>query len=233
MRVRFVGLTLSLCLSALPFTLECQAANVLTNPDNSPPDTTQHWYGFELGPAVSIPIPDGSASRDESGLDAGLSFTGNRNRNMGFGLDVAYHYWPVSGDYKDTFNELLRRETWNTLQLGGTGWRLNARQLTAHVKLTALADRTWRPWLQAGVGFYQLDPNTTGYSGNAGFFGVRIGSLKRTTHPGYNITAGAEVRGGPRTRLGLNASYHRVRCRQAYGSELEVFSVGCHVFFGR
>lgn len=233
MRVRIAALTLSLCLGAWPSLRECQAANVLTNFDDSPQDTTQHWHGFELGPTLSFPVAGESASRQESGLTAGLSFTGKPNRNLGIGLDVAYHYWPVSDEFKDTFNELFRQGTWNTLELGGTGWRLNARHIAAHVKLAALADRVLRPWLQAGVGLYQLDPNTTGYSGDAGFFSVSIGPLRRSSHPGYHVTAGADVRSGAGTRLGFNASYHRVRCRKAYGSELRVFSVGCHALFGR
>ncbi len=233
MRARIAALTLSLCLGDLPSARECHATNVLTNPNKSSPDTTNHWHGFELGPTFALPIPAASASRDESGMDAVVSFTAKRSHDMGVGLDVAYHYWPVSDEFKDKFNELLRQGTLNTLQLGGTGWRLNARQITAHVKLAAPRDRVLRAWLQAGAGLYQVDPNTTGYSGDAGFFTVRIGRLKRSTYPGYYFTAGVDVRNGPGTRLGFNASYHRVRCRNGYGSELGVFSVGGHALFGR
>jgi hypothetical protein len=181
-----------------------------------------------------MPTPLVSASRDELGLDVGLSLTVLTTTSaISAGLDVAYHYWPVSAAFKETFNERLRDETLNTLELGGTTWRLTALQVTAHLKLSAPTNLVLSPWLQLGGGTYRIDPNTTGFSGDAGFFGVSAGPLRSVVHLGYYLETGVDCPSRLRTRFGLVGSYHHVICRDIYGSDLSVFSIGGHVLYGR
>ena len=233
MRIRWVLLALSLCLAGLPSGRVSAAASLVNNWKPGAPDTTAIWHGFEIGPTFSMPIPAGSASPDELGMDVGLSFTTMGNPFLGIGVDVAYHYWPVSSEFKDSFNDILRPGTFNTLELGGTTWRPSALQLTGHLKLAAPPDRAWIPWLQAGAGLYHVDPNIAGYRGDAGFFTITIGPLNSTSHLGYYFSTGVDFPTWPRTRLGLVGSYHRVMCADRYGSDLGIFSVGGHLLFGR
>jgi len=232
MRVRLAFLTLSLCLAALPCSRDGRAAAQVSSWNDSPADSTGWWHGFEVGATFSVPTPRVSASRDELGLDLGVCSTAMLTPNFGAGLDVAYHYWPVSGAFKETFNERLRNGTLNTLELGGTTWRLTSLQVSGHLKLAAPTEWVMCPWLQVGAGTYRLDPNTTGYSGDAGFFTVTVGPFRSTSHLGYHFAAGVDCPTRLHTRFGLTASYHRVMCGEVYGSDLSIFSIGGHLLFG-
>jgi hypothetical protein len=222
------GLWLAVSLSAGA----AESSTVITEKPTRHSEGSARWHGLEFGTTFSLPIPAASASHDEVGLDVGFSVTSKPNSRSGVGVDVAYHHWPVAGAFKETFNELLRRETLNTLELGGTTWRLNTLQLTGHIKFAAPADWVPRPWVQVGAGSYRVDPNTTGFSGDAGFFRIVAGPLKPTADIGFYVMAGIDLIGGPRTQVGLNASYHGVNCHEVYGSDLRVFSIGAHVTFG-
>jgi len=52
-------------------------------------------------------------------MDAGLTMT-DAGPIFGAGVDVAYHYWPTSSDFRSKFNSLLRNETFHLIELGGT-----------------------------------------------------------------------------------------------------------------
>jgi hypothetical protein len=198
------------------------------------PDATWRGYhGFEIGPVFSLPLPAADASRDVIGLDAGLTITAKTSPNLGIGADVGYHYWPVSGVFKDGFNQYLGDLTWQTLMLGGGTWGLQVIQLGVHFRIAASNTRGVRPWIQVGGGTYRVDPNTTGYSGDAGFFTVAVPPLERTQHLGGSITVGADLLGLPPARMGLNATYHYVNTQEDYGEDLHVLTLGVHALFGR
>jgi len=224
--VLVLGLALLLCAGA------AESVTVVGERTPGSRDSVGDWQGIELGPTFSLPIAAGSASREALGLDAGLSFTARNSSGLGAGLDMAYHYWPVSAEFKETYNELLRRQLFNTLELGGTTWGLNALQFTGHVRFIAPTAGALRSWAKVGGGFYIVNPHISGYSGDAGFFTVTAGPLKPTNHLGWYCTTGCDLLGGPRSRVGLDATYHRLDCFRTYGSNLGVFTIGAHVLVG-
>lgn len=222
-----------LCLLALFTPSVAVATNVLTDRTSRPGDAPRRWAGFEVGPTFSLPLPTASANREVIGLDAGLSFTAKPTPSSGIGANIAYHYWPVSSRVKQEFNELLRAETWNTLRLGGGAWGLQVAQFGLHARVAAPPTLAVRPWLQLGGSFYIVDPNTTGFSGNAGFFTVTASSLRRTQHQGGSVAIGADLFGGSFARMGLDATYHFVDCSRDYGEDLKILTLGAHASFGR
>ena len=221
------------CLFALIPLRAAEAWPGLTSRAGRPGTTSQGWYGFEISPTFSLPVPAGSANRDEIGLDAGLSFTAKTSPNLGIGGDAAYHYWPVSAEFKRRFNEVLGERTLNTLMLGGGTWGLRVVQLGVHFRIETSTTRSVRPWIQVGGGAYRVDPRTTGYSGEAGFFRVVAPPLKTTQHFGASVAVGTDLLGGPPARMGLHATYHFVNCKERIGGDLHVFTLGAQAHFGR
>ena len=188
---------------------------------------------FVVSPTVSIPLAVGSTHRDQIGLDVGLSVSApTGNSYLGVGMDASYHYWPVSGEFKQAFNDHLRSQTLQTLMLGGGIWGLRVTQLGVHLRVASHAPRGAWPWLRIGAGAYRVDPYTEGYSGDAGFFSVVAPPLKRTNHMGWSVAVGTDAIGGPRARMGLDATYHFVGCSETYAKNLQVFALGVHALFG-
>jgi len=221
-----------LCLLALIPLRESEAAKVTTDEPERPDERSKGWYGFEVGPTFSLPLPAASANRDVIGLDAGLSCTGKTSPILGIGASIAYHYWPVSTKTKREFNETL-----GDLELGEGTWGLQVVQVGGHVRVAAPTTRNLRPWVQVGLSVYRVDPNTSGYSGNAGFFTVVAPPLDRTHHVGYSVVVGADLLGGRSARMGLDATYHFVDCNDRFGDDrfgesLQVFTLGAHLLLG-
>lgn len=187
---------------------------------------------LEFGPTFSVVLPAADASRAEPGLSAGVTATWMASPHVGAGLDFAYRYWPASNDFKAQFNRQLRAQTLNTLELGGTTWRINAIQMTAHAKFVAPPFAGIKPWGRIGTGLYRMDPNTTGYSGDAGFFSITARPLETSIHPGVYAAAGFDLSSGSSVRLGLGVSYDRVWCKEMFGSDFGAFAIGGHVLFG-
>jgi len=196
-----------------------------------PPDTSSVPHWLEFGARFAIPLPAADIGA-EIGLETGVSVTDMMGPTVGIGLDLAYHDWPASSHFKDTFNTQLRYGTLNTLELGGTTWRLSAVQMTGHFKFVAPVERV-RPWLKLGAGVYVVDPHITGYHGDAGFFFVDIGPFPRKVVPGGCAGIGVDLVNTRSMRFGLDASYDRVWTKDAYGSDLDAFAVGGHLLFGR
>src|SRR5262249_22544792 len=127
-----------------------------------------------LEPILSMPLRGYDVSDAEVGINAGAAITAMEHPAIGFAMDFMYHDWPTSNSFKERFNDLFRRATLNTLQLGGIGWRIHVLQATGGIKVTAPSGPV-RPWAKAEAGFYRIDPRTIGFEGDAGFFQVRIG----------------------------------------------------------
>jgi hypothetical protein len=194
---------------------------------------SEHWQGFEVGPTVSLPLPTASGHPDAIGFDVGLSFTQKSSNTVGIGIDFGYHYWPVSAEFKQEFNEFLGDQLLNTLELGGGAWGLQVLQLGAHVRFAKPEPQGVRPWLKLGAGTYRVDPYTTGYNGDAGFFSVQISPLKHQYHFGSWVTGGVDLVGGPHARMGVNASYHFVNTGENFGDDLHFFTLGVHALVGK
>src|SRR5262245_22196943 len=220
------------CLLALIPLRAIAASNVTANQAERPGERSRGAHGIEIGPTFSLPLPVGSANHDQMGLDAGLSCTwSTENPYLGLGVDFAYHYWPVSAEFKQEFNHLLRAETWQTLQLGGGAWGLQVIEFGLHLRVAPPMARGARPWLQIGAGTYHVDPNTSGYSGDAGFFTVTAPPLERTQHLGGSLAVGAELFDRRYARVGLRGTYHVVDCSRRYGKDLQGLKLGAHALF--
>lgn len=219
------------CLLALIVQHAAGVSNAIADQTQSPGESSKSWYGLEIGPTFSLPVPAASASRSEIGLDVGLSCTAKTAPMLGVGVTFSYHYWPVSGEFKTEFNEFLGRQTLETLKLGGGTWGLQVVQFGVHFRVAAPSTRNVRPWLQVGLSTYGVDPNISGYSGDAGFFTVTAPPMKRTQSTGFSGAVGIDLLGGHPARMGLDATYHYVNCSEFYGQDLQVFTLGAHALF--
>lgn len=224
--------TVFLCLLALIHLRAAMASGVTTDQARPQSESPQGWYGPEISTTVSLPLPAGSANRDEIGLGAGLSFTGKTSPIVSIGANIGYYYWPVSAGFKQQFNEFLRDQLFNTLVLGAGTWGLQVVQVGGQIRVGTPGGRGARPWLQVVPSVYRVDPNTSGYSGDAGFFTVVAAPLERTLHLGCSVGAGADLFNGPHSRMGLDANYHFVNSSSRYGEDLHVFMLGAHAIYG-
>jgi hypothetical protein len=189
--------------------------------------------GLQLGATLGFPLPGGDISNAELGVNAGVVVNWMGTPDFAVGLDVAYHYWPASDEFKADFNKLLRNETLGIIELGGTGWNISALQATGHLKFLAPIHSRVRPWLQIGGGVYRVDPHTTGFEGDAGFFTVSIKPFKVTSKAGFCGAAGVEFKSGSSLHLGLEASFDHVLCKDEFGSDFVAWALGGHILFGR
>lgn len=212
---------------------DAYATNLLTDAPNTPRGEVVRWQGFELGPMLSLPLPIAGASREQGGLSAGLSFTVKTEQSGGFGADVAYHYWPVSPKMKQAFDSYLRAGSLNILRTGAGTWELDVIQYGFHVQHRLPGVLPTQPWLRVGVNVYRVDPNISGYSGDAGLFTVVAGPLRTTNHLGGSLGVGSTLLTRRSTRFGLDAQYHWLPLEGLYGDDLHVLSLGAHARFGK
>ena len=220
------------CLCLATTAIAGQPIQVVTADITGPPDTSSVPHWVEFGAQFAIPLPTADIASTELGFKTGLSLTDMMSPGVGVGLDLAYHYWPASSEFKDKFNTRLRYETFNTLELGGTTWRLSALQMTGHFKFVAPVDRV-RPWLQFGVGTYLVDPHVSGYHGDAGFFFVDAKPFPTKFVAGGSAGIGVDLVNTGSMRFGLDASYDHLWSKEAYGSDFDAFTVGGHLLFGK
>lgn len=190
-------------------------------------------HGLEFGALFAIPLPAADITNTEIGLATGLTLTSLMTPHVGAGLDFVYHYWPAGDAFKATFNSLLGRETYGLIELGGTTWRLNVLQMTGHLKFVAPLGGGMRGWLQIGGGPYRIDPNTTGFSGQEGFFIFNVRPLKTRVLGGACGSIGVDLVNSGRMRFGLDASFDHVWSKDDFGSDFDAYAVGGHLLFGR
>ncbi|MFN8588837.1 MAG: hypothetical protein U0704_13670 [Candidatus Eisenbacteria bacterium] len=223
--------TALLVCALLSFAGTAHAARSLSDTTSAGMAVAPRHFSVELMTTGALPLPYATANRSVSGLDVGLSATVLENASAGMGFDYAYHYWPVNDAFKRAVSTDLRNSTLTAVEFGPGTWGLQVVQMTGHLAIEspALAGRT--VWLRVGGGVYRVDPNTTGYSGDAGFFIVNMPPLKRTFHRGAYVMAGGDVFGVGPMRVGLDALYHHAWTRNSWLADLDVWSVGAHARF--
>lgn len=224
---------LVLCLLALIQVRAAAASNEQGNQIGRQSADARGWYAPEISATLSLPLAAGSAARREIGLGAGLSLTAKTSPIVGMGARFGYFYWPVSAAFKRQFNEVLRDQTLHLVELGAGTWGLRAVQFGWNIRIGTHGTRGVRPWLQVVPSLFRVDPNTSGYSGDAGFGTVVAAPLKHTLHVGCTVSAGAHLFGERHSRVGLDADYHFVNCDKSYGEDLHVFMLGAHASLGR
>jgi hypothetical protein len=190
------------------------------------------WLGPRFGATFSMPLTVADASDVELGISTGVSATMMKDATFGVGLDLQYHYWPTSDAFKAELNRLLSRMTLNTLMLGGSTWRIRVIQMTAHLKQAVPIGTRSRPWVKVGAGVYRTDPNTRGYTGDAGFFHVRAQPLPTKLEFGSYGELGFDIPRDSGVRFGLLASYHHVWCEEDLGADFQTLTIGGNVTFG-
>lgn len=221
-----------LALFSLLLSSEAEATNVLTDWDDDPRKPTAGRRAFEIGATFSLPLPVAGASREVIGLNTGMSFTMKSGPSDGVGVGIAYHYLPISASMKRAFDTRLRESTWETLRTGDGTWGMEMVQYSFHVRAAGPGASGRWVWLQAGASLYRIDPNISGYSGDAGFFSVVAPPLALTSHVGGSFAVGADLFGGRRARLGVDATFHWVACEGSYGENLQVILLGANARFG-
>lgn len=209
------------------------ASRSITEPLPAADSTVWAIHGFEIGPTLSLPLMRMGMNRLEPGADAGVRATLRATRELGFGVDLAYHYWPMSRSFKAQFNETFRQDTWNTLELGEGTWGWQVIEYGGHVRVDFPKAHGVRAWTAVGLHSFHVNPNTSGYSGDAGFFYVvSAPPLKATDNLGHSVALGADFFGNHHARMGLDATFYYVSCRDHYYSDLRVFTLGAHMLFG-
>lgn len=173
----------------------------------------------EIGAQLAFPIAAGDVGDHERGIQAGFTGTWFDETRSGIGLDVAYHYWPVSAGFKAGFESQL----YGLLEIGDPNWNISALQTTAHIKAVAPFRGAARPWLQIGAGGYRVDPMLQ-------LMGQR---LDAKWEAGANVALGFDYDANPRLRLGLDVSYHSVWMKHDVGAYFNAFEMGMHLLFGR
>jgi len=173
------------------------------------------WFG----PQVSYPLPARDVGDSEPGGSFGVTATEMHRPHVGAGLDVAWHYWPVSPEYKADYDRRLRNR-YNRV-IDGSEWAISAFQVTGHVKVVAPIGGRFTPWVKAGLGLYRVDTRVTGLPG------TRI-----TLDPGWYGSAGFDLATGPGAVIGLHATMHQVWMDDFYGRDFTAITAGTHVLFG-
>jgi hypothetical protein len=193
------------------------------------------WFGAQL----AFPVPARDIGDTPPGIDAGVTFDVMTKPYVGFGVDLIYHYWPASPEYKAAFDRYLRRTRFWVID--GTTWAFSAFQTTAHVKLVAPLNGRCRPWVQAGAGVYRLDRHLTEPNMDGVYAGiVGAGPINGEAVLGWYGSVGFDFRTSSNLVLGLDASYHRVQSeeesiqwvRDADIPDFTAFTVGTHIQFG-
>lgn len=172
---------------------------------------------IEYGPVLAFPLPSDDIASTQLGVGAGGTITLMDKTNAGIGLDVVYHYWPVSADFKNAMDAGLI-----FLKIDSDTWALSALQATMQVKFLLPRFAGVVPWCRLGAGYYRVDPNLE-------FQGTRLHPIDE---PGFNVGTGFDRAAGPGMRIGLDATYHHLWTSDDFPSDIRVFSVGMHVLFG-
>jgi len=183
-------------------------------------------HGLDLEAGVALPLPLADANRDVIGIGARLGLTVRVERTVGIGVDLGHYYWPVSERFKQRFDHELRQGTLNTLRTGEGTWGMQVFHVGGHIRASTSGANRVRPWFRVGAGVYRVDPNISGYRGDAGLFSVSAPPWGRTSHLGGSIALGAELSGHRAFRLGLDATYHVVACDRSYASNPQILTIG-------
>ena len=185
-----------------------------------------------------FPLAARDAGNSRLGVDAGASIETMPAAYYGFGLDLIYHYWPTSPDYRAAFDRYLSSTRFQVLD--SSDWAFGALQVTPHLRLLAPEYARIRPWIELGGGLYWVDRNISDPNWDGAVISVRGVDWHDTVMlPGWTSSAGFDVRIGARTALGTDATFHEVGRQNATGAwgdpvslrPFRVWTVGTHVIF--
>ena len=152
------------------------------------------------------------------------------NPHVGAGVDVAYHYWPASAEYRLAYDRYLRTTRYQAM--GSETWAFHVMQATAHLRLVGPTRLRTSPWMQVGAGAYRINRNLSppDWSGSPLIYLGPVRTIE-FTH-GLNASAGISFWTSPDTQIGLRANYHYLVSMTDGVPALEVATVGAHFLFG-
>ena len=185
------------------------------------------WFG----PQLSFPVPAGDIGDAPLGIDAGVTLNNMKSSHGGVGVDLIFHYWPASPEYKAAFDRYLRDTRFQVID--DSIWAFSAIQFTAHVKLVAPMSDRRGAWVQIGAGVYRLNRNLADPNWDNSvvrLLGPPPSNIALV--PGWYTSVGFDFQTGSNTALGLEADYHRLTSEHTRIPGFSAFTVGTHILFG-
>jgi hypothetical protein len=186
-----------------------------------------------LVPEVGLPIPARDAGSNPRGIDAGLSLETMNSEHVGYGLAVAYHFWPAAPRYKAAFDRYLDLSRFQVIN--GATWAFKATQVGAYLKLAEPLPKRQRAWIRLGGAVYFIDRNI----GKPNYDDAGIGLIlvsyagDRVLVGGWNAGIGWDALSRPHVILGVDTQFHQVGSESPMLAEYSVYTVGIHLGFGR
>lgn len=169
------------------------------------------WIGFSGG--AGIPTGDyGNAAN--TGWQLGATGTHMLNSQWGIGADVAYHAWSGSNDLNAAAETLFGP---------GSEYKWSAVQATAHATMAFPTQGNAKPYMQAGLGLYELSLKLSSPSGDNNTSKSKFG---------FNLGGGMDFLTSHNMRWGIAANYHIVPAQNDLGSDLNFFTLGANVVWG-
>ena len=185
------------------------------------------WLGVQL----AFPVPARDIGDTQLGIDVGVTFNQMQNPYVGFGLDVAYHYWPASPDYKAAFDRYLRNTRFEVID--ASTWAFSALQVTTHLRVWAPMLAPRGPWVQVGGGMYRVNRNLAGSNRDGVYAYVIGGPSNIQVVPGGYASVGYDFPVGSRWLVGFDANCHHVWSEHEGMRNFTAFTAGTHILFGK
>jgi hypothetical protein len=181
---------------------------------------------------LGVPIPSADVSDEDVGFDINLSATQTVNSNFGVGAEVGYQHWAASNSYRESFDTMLRRETWGFIELGGTRWSFSSWEATLHARLACELGHWGTAWMKVGGGLFWVNPDLRGFIDQAGNY--RATSHSKYVHVGgFHPSVGVDFPSLSVVKPGLSASLYYLRSQSDFGADFRAVSVGMHLSIGR
>jgi len=166
---------------------------------------------FGITGGAAVPTGDFSDAAS-TGFNFGGTGTMMLNQSWGVGADVAYHMWNGSDD--------LNAGTQLLLGDPSAEWKFSAVQATGHLQYMIPAQGAMHPYLQGGLGMYDIKAKLDSDSGSAD---------DSQSNFGWNLGGGFNYAVSPAYSLGLGAAYHMV---QTDPSTTNLYTVNATLMFG-
>jgi opacity protein-like surface antigen len=178
-------------------------------------------FRFDVSGGVSQPTGDFSDVVD-MGFQGAVAGTFMVSDVVGVGADLGYQKWNATDEW-NAASDLVLQILLGDPTITGSEWKFSALNYGGHLLVSIPTQGSVRPWLKAGLGFYNLGlefdlPGFGGDSDSEGKFG-------------FNFGGGIGLAVNPTVTLGVGAAYHVVPADDI-GVDFNMFTAGVHATFG-